>query len=37
MGGQEIYHETHQFFLTKRSLYAVVADNRGSPRVVMIK
>ncbi|UKO99865.1 COR domain-containing protein [Nostoc sp. UHCC 0870] len=27
-GGQEIYHETHQFFLTKRSLYAVVADNR---------
>ncbi|WP_427161231.1 COR domain-containing protein [Aliinostoc sp. HNIBRCY26] len=27
-GGQEIYHATHQFFLTKRSLYAVVADNR---------
>jgi Leucine-rich repeat (LRR) protein len=27
-GGQEIYHSTHQFFLTKRSLYAVVADNR---------
>ncbi|MBE8966312.1 leucine-rich repeat domain-containing protein [Nostocales cyanobacterium LEGE 12452] len=27
-GGQEIYHTTHQFFLTKRSLYAVVADLR---------
>ncbi|MDJ0580613.1 COR domain-containing protein [Crocosphaera sp.] len=27
-GGQEIYHATHQFFLTKRSVYAVVADNR---------
>ncbi|MEH1829656.1 MAG: COR domain-containing protein, partial [Nostoc sp.] len=27
-GGQEIYHETHQFFLTKRSLYVLVADNR---------
>jgi len=27
-GGQEIYHATHQFFLTKRSLYAVVVDNR---------
>ena len=27
-GGQEIYHATHQFFLTKRSLYALVADNR---------
>ncbi|TBR61310.1 GTPase, partial [Westiellopsis prolifica IICB1] len=27
-GGQEIYHETHQFFLTKRSLYALVADSR---------
>ncbi|MEH2011138.1 COR domain-containing protein [Nostoc sp.] len=27
-GGQEIYHETHQFFLTKRSLYILVADNR---------
>ncbi|WP_187308183.1 COR domain-containing protein, partial [Nostoc cycadae] len=27
-GGQEIYHTTHQFFLTKRSLYALVADNR---------
>ncbi|MDJ0717994.1 MAG: SAV_2336 N-terminal domain-related protein [Prochloraceae cyanobacterium] len=27
-GGQEIYHTTHQFFLTKRSLYALVADRR---------
>lgn len=27
-GGQEIYHQTHQFFLTKRSLYLLVADNR---------
>ncbi|MEM1010217.1 MAG: COR domain-containing protein, partial [Myxococcota bacterium] len=27
-GGQEIYHNTHQFFLTKRSLYALVADTR---------
>ncbi|MEM7555513.1 MAG: COR domain-containing protein [Cyanobacteria bacterium P01_A01_bin.84] len=27
-GGQEIYHETHQFFLSKRSLYVLVADNR---------
>jgi internalin A len=27
-GGQAIYHTTHQFFLTKRSLYILVADNR---------
>ncbi|MDJ0899500.1 MAG: COR domain-containing protein [Xenococcus sp. MO_188.B8] len=27
-GGQEIYHATHQFFLTKRSLYTLVADSR---------
>jgi internalin A len=27
-GGQEIYHATHQFFLTKRSLYLLVADTR---------
>ena len=27
-GGQEIYHNTHQFFLTKRSLYVLVADYR---------
>ncbi|MGK7933999.1 MAG: COR domain-containing protein, partial [Microcystaceae cyanobacterium] len=27
-GGQEIYHETHQFFLTERSLYVLVVDCR---------
>ncbi|MDX2211837.1 MAG: COR domain-containing protein [Oculatellaceae cyanobacterium bins.114] len=27
-GGQEIYHQTHQFFLTERSLYLLVADSR---------
>lgn len=27
-GGQEIYHATHQFFLTKRSLYIFVWDAR---------
>ncbi|MEH2421179.1 MAG: COR domain-containing protein [Nostoc sp.] len=27
-GGQEIYHATHQFFLTKRSLYLLVEDTR---------
>lgn len=27
-GGQEIYHATHQFFLTKRSLYVLVSDDR---------
>lgn len=27
-GGQQIYHATHQFFLSKRSLYALVADAR---------
>jgi internalin A len=27
-GGQEIYHHTHQFFLTERSLYGLVADTR---------
>jgi internalin A len=27
-GGQEIQHQTHQFFLTKRSLYILVADIR---------
>ena len=27
-GGQEIYHATHQFFLTKRSLYILVTDTR---------
>lgn len=27
-GGQEVYHATHQFFLTRRSLYLLVADTR---------
>lgn len=27
-GGQEIYHSTHQFFLTKRSLYMLVTESR---------
>src|ERR1043165_7382080 len=27
-GGQEIMHATHQFFLTKRSLYVLVLDGR---------
>jgi Leucine-rich repeat (LRR) protein/GTPase SAR1 family protein len=27
-GGQEIYHATHQFFLTARSLYTLVIDDR---------
>ena len=29
-GGQEIMHATHQFFLTKRSLYLLVLDSRLS-------
>lgn len=28
-GGQEILHRTHQFFLTRRSLYLLVADARA--------
>jgi hypothetical protein len=31
-GGQEIYHATHQFFLTKRSLYILVDDTRKSDK-----
>ena len=27
-GGQEIMHATHRYFLTQRSLYIVLADNR---------
>ncbi len=27
-GGQEIYHATHRYFLTNRSLYLLVADSR---------
>jgi small GTP-binding protein len=29
-GGQEIYHATHQFFFTKRSLYILVDDTRSN-------
>lgn len=29
-GGQEIYHATHQFFLTKRSLYILVNNTRSN-------
>ncbi|MFM7441953.1 MAG: COR domain-containing protein, partial [Snowella sp.] len=33
-GGQEIYHNTHRYFLTKRSLYLLVADSRkGNPQL----
>lgn len=32
-GGQEIYHATHQFFLTKRSLYLFVWDARKEDRL----
>lgn len=28
-GGQEIMHATHQFFMTKRSVYVVVIDSRS--------
>jgi internalin A len=31
-GGQEIYHATHQFFLTRRSLYLFVWDARKEDR-----
>jgi GTPase SAR1 family protein/Leucine-rich repeat (LRR) protein len=27
-GGQEIYHATHQFFLTRRSVYLLLCDDR---------
>lgn len=33
-GGQEIYHATHQFFLTKRSLYILLDDTRKDHRTV---
>ncbi|MBT6483710.1 MAG: leucine-rich repeat protein [Planctomycetaceae bacterium] len=29
-GGQDIYHSTHQFFLTERSLYVLLVSSRGS-------
>ncbi|MEO9125572.1 MAG: COR domain-containing protein, partial [Microcoleus sp.] len=33
-GGQEIYHHTHQFFLTERSLYILLVDNhRENPNL----
>lgn len=33
-GGQEIYHATHQFFLTRRSLYILVDDTRRDSKTV---
>lgn len=33
-GGQEIYHSTHQFFLTHRSLYILVDDTRKDAKSV---
>ncbi len=33
-GGQQIYHATHQFFLTKRSLYVLVDDTRRNSRSI---
>ena len=33
-GGQEIYHATHQFFLTKRSLYVLLDDSRTNHKTV---
>ena len=36
-GGQEIYHATHQFFLTKRSLYVLLDDTRKDHKTVQDK
>lgn len=33
-GGQEIYHSTHQFFLTKRSLYLFIWDSRREDNIL---
>jgi small GTP-binding protein len=33
-GGQEIYHATHQFFLTRRSLYILVDDTKNNSKSV---
>ncbi len=33
-GGQEIYHATHQFFLTKRSLYILLDDTLKDDKTV---
>ncbi|PKP35889.1 MAG: hypothetical protein CVU00_00150 [Bacteroidetes bacterium HGW-Bacteroidetes-17] len=35
-GGQEIYHSTHQFFLTKRSLYIFVWDSIKEDKYISI-
>ena len=34
-GGQQIYHATHQFFLTKRSLYVLVDDTRSDNKSIL--
>src|SRR5687767_9263893 len=36
-GGQEIQHSTHQFFLTKRSLYLLVVDARKGDQLSNIE
>lgn len=33
-GGQEIYHATHQFFLTKRSIYVLLDDTRKDYKTI---
>nr|WP_321409581.1 COR domain-containing protein [uncultured Carboxylicivirga sp.] len=33
-GGQEIYHSTHQFFLTQRSLYLLVWEARSDQQLI---
>ena len=33
-GGQQIYHATHQFFLTKNSLYLLVDDTRKDDKTI---
>ncbi len=33
-GGQQIYHATHQFFLTRRSLYVLVDDTRSDHKSI---
>lgn len=33
-GGQQIYHATHQFFLTKRSLYVLLDDTRRDCKTI---
>ncbi len=34
-GGQEIYHATHQFFLTQRSLYILLDDTRKDHKTLL--